>query len=148
MANTKVWAKSDLENLGLQSVDIEYLSVHGIKNGHYGCVEVYPEFELNKGIVLAYDSDVPIVCSEKGDGVFSLEGDEDRFVNSTAEKFCLTIKRFKLYCEQVEDIDDEDEALQIVNSAINDMKNIDESSWSSANNYWPIIGEQMEEGNL
>jgi hypothetical protein len=148
MANTKVWVKSDIENLGLQPGDIEYLSKYGIESGNYGCIEVFPDFELNKGIVLAFDSDVPIVCSEKGDGVFSFEENVDRFVNSSVEKFYLTIKRFKLYCEQVEDIEDENEALKVVNSAIDDMKEINETAWLSANNYWPIIGQQMEEGNL
>ncbi len=54
----------------------------------------------------------------------------------------------RLYCEQVEDVDDEDEALQIVNSATSDMKDVDPLAWSSANNYWPIMGQQMLEGNL
>ncbi len=148
MADGKIWNKPDIEGLGIQDNDIEYLSYRGMELGNYGCTDVYPEFEFNKGIILAYDSDVPIVCSELGDGVFALEDSMNRFVNSSAETFCLSIKRFKLYCEQVEDIDDEDEALQIVYSAISDMKAIDESAWSNDNNYWPIVGQQMIEGNL
>lgn len=148
MTDKKIWEKLDIESLGLQDKDIKYLCEHGLEVGNFGCVDVYPEFEFNKGIVLGYDSDVPLVCSENGDGIFSLEEGVNRFVNTSVERFYLTIKRFKLYCEQVEDVDDEEEALKIVNSTISDMKDIDEPAWSNDTNYWPIIGQQMIEGNL
>lgn len=148
MTDKKTWKKTDIESLDLQDKDVEYLSTHGLETGNYGCVDVYPEFEFNKGIVLAYDSDIPIICSENGDGVFSLENSLNRFVNTSAEQFVLTMKRFKQYCEQVQNVEDEEEALKIVNSAILDMKEIDESAWASNINYWPIVGQQMVEGNL
>ena len=148
MAKYKNWKKKDIEGLAVKDKDIEYLTVHGLELGNFGCVEIYPEFEYNKGIVLGYDNDFPFVCSENGDGVFLLEEYVNRFVNIGVEQFFKTIKRFKLYCSQVEDIDNEEEALQIVNSAISDMKEIDEFAWSNDNNYWPIIGQQMIEGNL
>lgn len=147
MANIKLWKRSDMENLRLQDKDIEYLSKKGIRTGDYGYLEVYPEFEFNKGIVLAYDSDVPIVCSENGNGIFSLEESGDRFVNSSVEYFILTFEKFKLYCQKVESMEDE-EALQIVNSTIYEMKEIDDKAWSDISNYWPIISQQMIEGNL
>jgi hypothetical protein len=148
MTKYKNWKKSDIEDLGIKDRDIEYLTISGIEIGNFGCVDIYPEFEFKKGIVLGYDNNVPIVCSENGDGVFLHEELVTRFVNNSVEQFILTIKRFKLYCSQVEDIFDEENALKIVNSAIKDMTNLDEFAWSKDANYWPIIGQQMIEGNL
>jgi hypothetical protein len=148
MADKKIWKKIDIESLSLHDSDKKYLSVHGLEIGDFGCVHVYPEFEFNKGIVLGYDGDVPIICSENGDGIFLHEVEKDRFVNTSAKQFALSINRFKLYCEQVEGIDDEEAALQIVNSAISGMKEIDELAWLDENNYWPVVGQQMIEGNL
>lgn len=148
MKNKKLWKKSDLISLGIQEKDIEYLSVNGIEVGSFGCIEVYPEFENNKGIVLGYDSDIPIVCYTDGDGIYSIEEELKRFVNSSVEQFVLTINKFSLYCKLVEGVEDEEEALSIVNSTINEMKKVDAQAWFNEINYWPIIGQQMIEGNL
>jgi hypothetical protein len=148
MEKSKIWKKTNIGGLSLKDQDIEYLTVQGLEIGNFGCVDIYPEFEFNKGIVLGYDNDFPFVCSENGDGIFLFEEHVNRFVNIGVEQFFATIKRFKLYCRQVEDIDNEEQALQTVNTAISDMKKIDKIAWSNDNNYWPIIGQQMIEGNL
>ena len=148
MANKKIWNQLDLTELSISKQDLDYLCGSGLDVGNFGIIEIYSEFEKNEGVVLGYDSDVQIVCLENGEGIFSLEEGKRRFVNSSVKQFSLTIRSFLKYCELVEYAENDEDALNIVNSTINEMKKIDEEAWSDENNYWPIVGQQMIEGNL
>ncbi len=148
MTNLKKWDKSDLVTLNLQPQDYEYLRHNGIEVGIYGYINVDSKFEFMGGVILGYDSDIPIVCDQNGDGIYAVEPKARRFANSSIEYFVCTIKILKQYCEKIESISDEDKALEIVRSTIDEMKNIDKYAWDEDSNYWPIIGQQMMEGNL
>jgi len=148
MMENKRWNKEDISYFNFQVKDLEYLCGNGLEVGNFCVINIEQKFENDKGVILGYDGDVPIVCSENGDGVFSFEEGKKRFVNSSVEQFVLSINQFRKYCELVEDIEDEDEALAIVNSIINGMKKIDEHAWFKDANYWSIVGQQMIEGNL
>lgn len=148
MSNLKKWDKSDLEALNLQPQDYEYLRYKGIEIGLYGYINVDSKFEFMSGVILGYDSDIPIVCDQNGDGIYAVEPKARRFANSSVEYFVCTIKSLKQYCEKIESVSDEDEALEIVRSTIDKMKNIDQCAWRDDSNYWPVIGQQMVEGNL
>lgn len=149
MNEKKIWQVTDLKNVDLSDQDLEFLCNEGLEVGTFGSIVIYSEFESKVNcVVLGFDSDVPICCFKNGEGVFSIEGEYKRFVNSTAKAFSMTVARFAKYCNEVVDVNTEEEALAIVDSAINDMKNIDSGAWMKDINYWPIIGQQMLEGNL
>ncbi len=140
---------SDLGNLNLAKKDLAYLVNKGLPVERLGCIEIFPNWEiLEDCIVLGYDHDVPICCFRNGDGIFSIEDNQKRFVNSTVEFFISTTTRFSRYCKAVIEVEDEEDALIIVHSAIDDMRKIDDIAWSNNQYYWPIISEQMIQGHL
>ena len=146
--NIKKIPKNIIGNYNLNNEDASYLISIGLETGNFGCIDIYEGFEtVNNFIVLGYDNDVPICCSNNT-GIIAIEPGHTRLVNSSVEQFVTSINIFSRYCKEVVTADSEVSQLNIVNIAIAELRDTDEQAWSSNYNYWPIIGDQMIEGNL
>ncbi|GGF16219.1 hypothetical protein [Flavobacterium limi] len=145
----KILQGKDLDKIGLEKHDIAFLVENGLTVGSFGHIDIISEFEfLQNAIILGYDSNIPICCDGEYKGVFAMEPQFKRFVNSSVETFQRTILRYSKYCTDIQGAVDEDLAIIMVNEAIIDFKNIDPDVWSKKENYWPIIAQQMLDGNL
>lgn len=145
----KVFSFLDLEKFYLNQNDIQFLVNEGITVGNFGHIYIDKKFDfIENGVVLAYDSGIKIYCSNQNNGVFACEPKYNRYVNSSTEAFHKTLLRYSKYCSDVKDATTEEYAVSIVDSAIEDFKKIDNKAWSKDENYWPIVAQQMLEGNL
>jgi hypothetical protein len=150
MSKTYKLPEYTLSSIDLSVNDKSFFLDYEIKLGKFGFIDltsipiVKPDF-----IVVGYQYDFPFCCHAQGKGVLTLEeNNHTRFVNTDARSFFLSVYRFGRYCDEVKDESGETNQLRIVNNTINDLKNIDGKAWSDNNNFWPIIGHQMIEGNL
>ncbi len=143
----KIWDSDNLNKYHLNSDDITFLTSVGLDIGDFGFIIITPKFETyDEKIVLGYDCDVPIVCSENG--VFLIEDTLRRFVNTSVKSFCLTLQLYRDYCQTVIEVKDDEEGSKIAHDTISQMQLVDKVAWTSSHNYWAIIGEQMIEGQL
>lgn len=143
---TKRWTKDQLQKFKLQEEDLYFLIHNGLEIRDFGCIRINELYEYIDGnIIIGYDNDFPVICLNKG--VFLSETDCNRFVNSSLNAFTKSIIAFSEYCEKVTGSSGQEYEIGVVNQTIERMKNIDIEAWRLTSNYWPVIGQQMLEGN-
>ena len=138
--------KMSLINFKLSSIEISALCE--FSDSDYYILHTVKPFVGNNLFILAFSDDFPIGFNEMG--IFLYEDGEKRFVNSSIENFSNSILEFDRYRKEIQKyVDaDEEEQIQVVNFYIENLKEIDAVAWAEANNFWPIIANQMLEGNL
>lgn len=147
MRTKKLWSSGQLELYDLTIEDSQFLLEHGFDIGDYGCVEIDEAYESRDGnIVIGYDEDYPFICTKQG--IIIQEQYTTRFANTSLFSFYRSIIIFSEYYETIKGISGEEEELSIVNDTIAIMKEVDKQAWEKNDNYWPIIAQQMIEGNL
>lgn len=133
---------STLELSGVPRVDALTLAREGLPSGEIGHLWCQPKQDGE--LTLAFDADVPLVV--RGGRVFALDG-TDRLVNSTVLGFVRTVERYDRYVREVVGLDDS-EGERVAIEAQADMRGIDHAAFADEDSYWPIVCEQMVEGNL
>ena len=132
-----------LRTVGVEEDEAARLASQGLPKGEVGHLLCRPE--LGDNVVLAYDADVPLVVRDGR--VNALDG-SDRLVNTSASAFCAVVERFARYAKEVVNATSEEDGQRMARIAVSEMEALDAPAFESETSYWPIVCEQMIEGNL
>jgi|GEM_PF-6193468 len=139
--DVSIIALETLVAAGVAEPDAREIISVGLPSGSVGHLECRPQ--LVEGVlVLAYDSDVPLVV--RAGEVRALDAVE-RLVNTNVEAFCRMVERYDDYRRAVRSEEDAD---KIAINAAFAMSKIDPRAFADGDSYWPIVCEQMRDGNL
>jgi hypothetical protein len=101
--------------------------------------------------VIGSDVDVPICLDEQHHGrVVAVEdevGGSERLINSNVECFVECLAYYKQYRTAVRHAS-EDEVQAIIDATESQIGRTDPAAFDGSNNWWPIIIDQMNEGQL
>lgn len=147
MTSTRTWHPDDPALTALPASDRDFLTGTGLTTGTFAYLDVVPDPEPSPdGVVLAYDSGTPIVCTAAG--VVAAEPHGPRVVSTSVAAFVASMHRMARYSEDVRAADDEDAELAVVHAAVADLRAIDPAAWADDTAYWPVVAEQMVAGML
>jgi hypothetical protein len=100
---------------------------------------------------IGYDDVVPLCLDEEDSGrIIAVEdviGGRERFINSGVDRFAECLVYYQQYRTSVR-IAPEEEVPKLVAAAEEHMREADSLAFSDANNWWPVIIEQMNQGLL
>lgn len=141
--DSKVVSVDALVAAGVDVREAMELSRLGLPVGQVGFLLCEPK--EGDPLVLAYDSDYPLVV--RNGQVWDLEETIERLVNTSVTAFIAVLERYERYGHEVRDRSD-DEGDLIARRAASDMKKLDPGAFAPVDAYWPIICDQMIDGNL
>ncbi|HEX7643915.1 MAG TPA: SUKH-4 family immunity protein [Burkholderiaceae bacterium] len=150
------WVTSNLSDVDISLPDKDFLI-------HTGCpidVDWSLEFSPVGSIplerasldglrIIGYDNGSEICIDERDNGsVVAVEnGGKVRPINSNVVKFSDFLTLYKKYRRLVQGLDD-DSAMSLIDAIEAEMRAIDEGAFSTVEYWWPVIIEQVREGNL
>lgn len=106
---------------------------------------------LSARVVFAKAWDGPLLIPHQNSVVKALDPQltRERFANSSLPGFFACLIAYLDYCSKAGDLEeDEEEIASLISNTQGRMKYADPSAWSSEENYWAAIVEQMEAGLL
>ena len=98
---------------------------------------------------IGFDGPVPICLDEHGGGrVVAAEHDGTaRYINSSIEVFGESLVFYQQYRKEARTASD-DEVQDIIAETEEHLRDADPTAFGDANNWWPVIVEQMKQGLL
>ena len=111
----------------------------------WGILRTVKPYVAKKKLFIGHDY-YPIVYEKNG--IFLHDPLLKRYINQDIKKFLQCLSAYEMYGKEVQNVIGEDEQLRVVNHYINIFNQIDATCRIDENNYWSIIFDQMEEGNL
>ena len=156
-APTVHWDSRTLEKISISVESKRFLTEIGLPQLS-DCTlrfETSPSWVTSGLLLIGFDGPNP-VCLARGDRVDSVILQElgqvtTRFVNRTVAEFGCFLALYQQYRLQAREVDETTDGSRIdelINDVERTMRNADESALNSAENYWPLILEQVRAGLL
>ena len=152
----KCWKASSLADVNIPLPSKEFLTSNGLPSGVDWTIGFDTEVvgtlghAAAKGLrILGHDDGTEICLDEHRDGrVVALEPRGNiRFINSSVETFGEFLTIYQSYRMAVRGMS-EDKAVLLVDSIETSMRSVDGEAFGDRENWWPVIVEQMRDGNL
>ena len=112
----------------------------------WGILRTVKPYVAQQELFIGHDDYYPIVYEKNG--IFLHDPLLKRYINKDIKKFLQCLSAYEMYGKEVQNVIGEDEQLCVVNHYIDIFNQIDATCRINENNFWSIISDQMEEGNL